>query len=101
MLKYKQNRKLTEFVCDHCGSICTKPLTEFNRNIKLGRKNFCSRTCSVKYGHAVKPKRSNRYDISKHSGNREDPFTPYKYTFNTCKRRYKEFSIIIEDLKEQ
>lgn len=101
MLKYKQNRKLTEFVCDYCDSISTKPLTEFNRNIKLNRKNFCSRTCSIKYGHVVKPQRSGKYEISKHSGNRKDSLTSYKYTFNTCKRRYKQFSISIEDLKDQ
>jgi hypothetical protein len=103
MLKYKQNRKLTEFVCDFCKSIATKPTTELTRNYKLNRKNFCSKVCSLKYGHLVRPNtsRSNRYDISKHSGNREDLFTPYKYTFNTCKRRYKEFSITMEDLKDQ
>lgn len=42
-LKYKQKRKLVEFTCDYCNSKNTKPESEFKRNIKLGRHNFCSR----------------------------------------------------------
>ena len=41
--KYMQNRKLITFVCDCCGKEAQKPLSEYNRNKKLGRKNFCSR----------------------------------------------------------
>lgn len=49
MLKYKQNRKLITIKCDCCGKeFEKKPVSEYNRNIKLGRANYCSRTCSGK-----------------------------------------------------
>ena len=48
MLKYKQNRKLITIKCDCCGKEFEKPVSEYNRNIKLGRANYCSRTCSGK-----------------------------------------------------
>ena len=48
MLKYKQNRKLITVKCDCCGKEFEKPLSEYNRNVKLGRANYCSRACSGK-----------------------------------------------------
>lgn len=45
MLKYKQNRKLITIKCDCCGKEFEKPVSEYNRNIKLGRANYCSRAC--------------------------------------------------------
>ena len=38
--------KIFKFVCDCCGKEAQKPLSEYNRNKKLGRKNFCSRSCA-------------------------------------------------------
>ena len=48
MLKYKQNRKLIQIVCDNCGQLYDKPITEYNRNIRLKRHNYCCRSCSMK-----------------------------------------------------
>lgn len=31
---------MVTFICDNCGKEAQKPLSEYNRNIKLGRKNF-------------------------------------------------------------
>ena len=44
----KRNRKKTECTCDFCGNLFMKDLSEFKRNLNLGRKNFCSRSCSAK-----------------------------------------------------
>lgn len=49
MLKYKRNRKLIQLTCDNCGKLYDKPITEYNRNIRLKRHNFCSRSCAIKY----------------------------------------------------
>ena len=46
--KYKQHRKLITVICDYCGNKFLKPESEYNRNTKLGRKNYCSRHCCGK-----------------------------------------------------
>jgi hypothetical protein len=102
MKNYKVNRKLTEFVCDHCGKIEKKPTSEYNRNTKLNRKNFCSRSCSFTYGIAIgKIKTKKPYDVSQHAGNKRDLYTPYRYTFRCAQTRWKDFDLTIDDLKDQ
>lgn len=54
MLKYKQNRKLIQIVCDNCGQLYDKPITEYNRNIRLKRHNYCCRSCSMKGNKIIK-----------------------------------------------
>ena len=46
MLKYKQNRKLIQCSCDYWHKLYDKPRSEYNRNIRLNKHNFCSRSCS-------------------------------------------------------
>lgn len=53
MLKYKRNRKLIQLTCDNCGKLYDKPITEYNRNIRLKRHNFCSRSCAIKYSNLL------------------------------------------------
>lgn len=35
-------------MCDECGKLYDKPITEYNRNIRLGRHNYCCRSCAMK-----------------------------------------------------
>lgn len=102
MKKYKQNRKLTEFVCEHCKKLDKKPTSEYNRNLKVNRKLFCSRECSFAYGVKIgKIKPKNPYDISKHCGNRKDGYSSFRYTFRNTKRRWKDFNLTLDDLVQQ
>ncbi len=101
MLKYKQNRKLTTFICFNCGKEDSKPTSEYNRNLAKGRRNFCSRSCSVKISNSSKTNFSTLYDISEHSGNKRDLYTPFRYTYRNCKKRFKDFDLSIEDLMDQ
>lgn len=102
MKLYKNNRKLTEFDCDYCGTAESKPTSEYQRNIRLGRKNFCSRSCSVKYSNKyVKKNRLQMHDISQHAGNKRDAFTPFRYTYRNARKRYKEFNMTLENLADQ
>ena len=34
-----------DIVCFHCGLVCSKPAGQVKRNLKLGRKNYCSPSC--------------------------------------------------------
>lgn len=102
MKKYLQNRKLTEIICDNCKENCLKPISEVNRNNKLNRKLFCSRNCSVTFNNKSGTRNTeNRFDISKKAGNRNDGFTNFRYLYRSAKRRYKEFDLTLQDLKDQ
>ena len=102
MKNYKVRRKLITFICDFCGEEDTKPVTEFNRNKALNRKNFCSRSCSVKYSNKyIVKSTSNRYDISQHAGNQKTELSPFNYLYRSAKRRFKEFNISLNDMKTQ
>lgn len=96
----KTDRKLGTCQCDNCGTEFQKPQSEIYRNNKLGRKNFCSRTCvgknNVKNFGDVK----NKYDILKHSSNRKNEYTKFKYHFRNILKRNKEIDVTIEDLKQ-
>ena len=50
---YKQKRKLITITCDYCGKEFSKPESEYKRNVKLGRHNFCSRSNSPELRHAI------------------------------------------------
>lgn len=99
-------RTTVTFVCDECGKEGTKAKTEYERNLKLGRKNYCCRECSIK--GAAKTRTGKHYQRSeaqkKHSksisDNRKDIYTPFRYTLRAIKRRFKEVNIDLEYLKE-
>ena len=101
--KYKENRKLTTFICPNCGQEADKPTTEYNRNVKLGRNSFCSRSCSVTYGnkHRSYNKSEEKVEHLKSiSNNHRDEYTPFRYTLRNAKKRFKEFDLDLEYLKE-
>jgi hypothetical protein len=97
-MKHK-GRKLGTCTCDNCGIEFEKPQSEINRNKKLDRQNFCSRTCVGLNNVKNFGDRRNNYDISKHSGWRKDEFTKFRYHFRNIKNRGKELDVTIEDLK--
>ena len=103
--KYKVNRKLTTFICPNCGQESDKPTSEYNRNVKLGRNSFCSRSCSVTYGNKHRSQKHNKSKeniehLKSISNNHRDEFTPFRYTLRNAKKRFKEFDLDLEYLKE-
>lgn len=101
--KYKQNRKLITIECDNCGIEFQKPLSEYNRNVNLNRKNYCSRFCvGQRIGNIehLKYLRTN-YHTSQYFRNYGDEYCGLRYYYRNCKKRFKEFNLTIEDLKEQ
>lgn len=100
MEKKKNKYKLGTCICQNCGIEFEKPLTEIRRNSKLNRPNFCCRTCVGKHNVKNFGDKRSYYDISKHSGNRSDLYTKFKYHYRTVKKRYKECEITIEDLED-
>lgn len=98
MLKYKQNRKLIIIKCDCCGKEFEKPLSEYNRNLKLGRANYCSRACSGKSCNKNNKQKGNLSSLKFNV--RRDEYTPFRYYLRNAKRRYKDFNLTLEYLKE-
>ena len=99
MLKYKQNRKLITIKCDCCGREFEKPLSEYNRNIKLGRANYCSRACSGKMCNKNNKQKGNPSSLNPHV--RRDQYTPFRYYFRNAKKRFKELNEIISEITQK
>ena len=101
-----QNRRLVTFVCDNCGKEAQKPLSEYNRNIKLGRKNFCCRACSATYrcnlykDTPTEAQLQAQRNIKNYCQNHKDEWTPFRYSLRNAKKRFKEFNLTLEDLKQ-
>ena len=76
-----------------------KAKSEYERNIRLDKKNFCSRSCAARYNnsHRANP----NHNISQYSNNHRDEFTPFRYSLRCAKRRYKGCTLTLEDLQEQ
>lgn len=105
--KYKQNRKLVEVTCDFCGEKFMKPESEYKRNIKLGRHNFCSRSCSMKFGN--KTRSDKQSDWSNNPKNIENLINlnksrvkeiSFAYILRCAKKRFKDFNLNEEYLLE-
>lgn len=101
----KRGRKMGESTCDNCGVLFHKPISEIKRNKEIGRKNFCSRTCVGQNNSKHLLNVVNKYDISKHSSNRKDEFTKFRYHLRNIISRTRErnlnINITANDLKEQ
>lgn len=100
-MQNRNQRTQIQFTCDCCGKDTTKAKSEYERNVRLDKKNFCSRSCAAKYNNTHRAKSSNNYDISQHSDNHRDEFTPFRYSLRCAKRRYHGCTLTLEDLQEQ
>ena len=98
MKKYKINRKLITIKCDCCSKEFEKPLSEYNRNLKLNRSNYCSRICSGKQTNKNNKHKGNLNNLV--VGSRRDEFTPFRYYFRNSKKRFKDFNLTLEYLKQ-
>lgn len=103
-----QNRKTTTFICDWCGGEGIKATSEYNRNIKRGRKNYCCRECAGKGAGRTRTGIPREYSHSEENntflksicGNRRDEYTPFRYSLRNAKKRFKDFDLDLEYLKE-
>jgi hypothetical protein len=100
MSKNKSKRKMGECTCDNCGITFKKTLTELSRSKKLGRKNFCSRTCVGKNNIKNFGDKKINYDISQHSANSRDEFTGLRALLRRIKNKYHNHDVDLDYLKE-
>lgn len=103
-----QNRKTITFICDWCGQEGIKAESEYNRNLKKGRKNYCCRECAGKGAGRTRtgiPRESSTSEtniehLKSICGNKRDEYTPFRYTLRNAKKRFKDFDLDLEFLKE-
>lgn len=101
-----KNRKTITFICDYCGGEGIKALSEYNRSIRLGRKNYCCRECAAKGAGQTRTGVSRKASdaLIEHNksicSNRGDEFTPFRYTLRSIKKRTKEVNIDLQYLKD-
>lgn len=106
--KSTQNRKTITFICDWCGQEGVKAESEYNRNLKKGRKNYCCRECAGKGAGRTRTGVSREASKSEANiehlkcicGNQRDEYTPFRYTLRNAKKRFKDFDLDLEFLKE-
>jgi hypothetical protein len=100
IMKKRDKRRMGSCTCSNCGVEFEKALSELKRNEKLGRKNFCSRSCTGYFNAEKLLNVKNRYDIRKHSNNCRDEFTGLRDFIRRIKKRTIDSDIDLIYLKE-
>lgn len=100
-------RKLITVVCDNCGKEFLRAESEVKRILSKGRHMYCCRECvsegtsKIRKEMEHKPASDKLLEHLKHiCGSRRDEYTPFRYTYNCVKRRFKDNEITLNDLKE-
>lgn len=90
-----------ELKCEVCGNSFSRLKKEYNRSIKLGRRMFCSRSCT---GKGVKNNLGNQLGSGDYSlldsGNRQDEYSPFRYFVKKARARNYKYDIDVEYLKD-
>lgn len=88
--------------CFKCGTPFEKRDGDYNRSEKLGRRHFCSMSCSVAVSNTEHP-RHKAENLS--ASNRLDVFSPFRAHWSCAKRRAAkqklQFTVTLDDLKLQ
>lgn len=93
------NRKLVEVTCNSCGKNFHKNEAEFNRSQRLGRRHFCSRSCSGKGCINNIPPDKRTWEHLKGLV-LIDEFSPFREHLRRARNRDKELNISLNDLRE-
>lgn len=97
MEKYKRSQ--VEVTCNYCKELFNKDKSEVSRNERLGKNNYCSRSCCGKATIGNIKERSD-YDISKHANNRKDGYSGIREFLRRIKSRAHESDLTLQSLKE-
>ena len=88
------NKKMVDVVCENpdCKKEFKRYIGEYNRRIRLGKKQYCSLHCYAKHDGVnnlrfvtADDDKKNRENIKKHAGNRRDGYSPFRYFVKVLK----------------
>jgi hypothetical protein len=96
--------RITKVKCHECGNFFEKRNADYNRTERLGKRHFCSRSCSVICGNkemSISRRKMAGIHIKKFCKNREDEYSPFREFIRRCKttERIKHYGIPDIDLK--
>jgi hypothetical protein len=91
--------KTTTVVCEVCNKSFDKPTNEYNRSIRVGRKFFCSRSCSGTAYVSHLKKYAGQYTSNLISGSSKDDYSDFRVYLRRSRNRFKEVSVTLDDLK--
>lgn len=94
--------KTENVTCENCGNTFEKVSKEVTRSIKLGRPQYCSKSCSKSTESNLNHLTSIRTGDVSHlnAGNRRDEFTGFREHIRRIKYRNKEVDLTLQDLKD-
>ena len=95
-----QIRKKVEVSCSFCNKSFLKDDSEVKRNLSIGRKNYCSRSCVGKNNIKYFGDKVNRSTLHLNIYNRRDEFTGFREHLRRIKYRNKEVDLTLQDLKD-
>lgn len=99
-MSYK--RKQQEIVCENCNGAFMKDVSEIKRNSNIGRKNYCSISCSKSIKSNLEHLSSVRStDVSNlKPGNRLDEYSLFRQHLRRAIRRKTFCNLTLEEMKE-
>ena len=88
--------------CEECGKEFSRPMSEHNRSLKLGRHEFCCRRCAAIWSNRTTPRPGNPDNIYPRHTDEFSPFRKHRHSIKWhCKNSGKEFTVTLNDLKAQ
>ena len=96
--KYK--RKQQEMICEECSTKYLKAKSEVVRNLRLGRKSFCSISCAGKGWANIEHLAKVRDTSGLTPDNRRDEFSMFRAHLRRALKRGKECDLTLEHMKE-
>lgn len=99
----KKGRTMVNCICDYCEKDFIKPESEYKRNIILQKHNFCSRSCARTWGNQNCKRIVTQVlldHLHKINDMKSKEFVPFTYTLRNAKRRFKDFDLDLQYLKD-
>ena len=93
--------RTVELTCSVCGKTFERNKNEHTRNLKIGRKTYCSRHCCGIANAVNLPDSTVEGAAHLNPANKLDDLSPFRWHFRNIKRRGKDFNLVLEDLKCQ
>ena len=88
-----------ELSCKLCEKSFLREIRDYNKNVKVGRFNFCSISCGAKFHNNLPQGSSGNYAFIK-GFTKRDCFTPFRYHLRKAKTRDVNSDLTLEYLKE-
>jgi len=96
----KRKKNLVNCSNPNCGITFLKDCSEIKRNEKIGRKNYCSLSCSghINNKHLKNYVEENKKYLLSVSNNRRDKYTGLREHYRRLKKRNHPYDVTLDDL---